>query len=294
MPCYSADTVINIASGAAGALAPNTLVALYGTNLSFDPPRAVTAADITAGLLPTALPGVGVQVLVGGVYPAQLYLVSPGQINFLLPSITSVGDVTIRVFRDGAYGPALKVQLAAAAPALFRLEPGVALVSRFDYSLVTPAAPAKPGEWVILWATGMGAVTPPLPFPYGMLPTRPAWIQHPEQFSVLLDGVAVSSERIAYAGLAVGYAGLYQVNLKLPLDTPLDPEIRLSMGDSRQPGRGAAGGSPIGSRPATPKSPATFHHMWSRIRVIGGDDVVAWLTSPGVLRFVSRGANYPE
>ena len=145
-----------------------------------------------------------------------------------------VGDSVILVFRDGAYGPALKVQLAAAAPALFRLEPGVALVSRFDYSLVTPAAPAKPGEWVILLATGIGAVTPPLP--YGSLPTMPAWIQHPEQFSVLLDGVAVAPERIAYAGLAVGYAGLYQVNLKLPLDTPLDPEIRLSMGAAASPG----------------------------------------------------------
>jgi uncharacterized protein (TIGR03437 family) len=235
-PCYSADTVINIASGAAGALAPNTLVALYGTNLSYSQ-RAVAPADIAAGQLPTTLPGVGVQVLVGGEpigYPSQLYLVSPNQINFLVPSIANAGDVIIRVFRDGVFGPALQMKLAAAAPALFRLEPGVALVSRFDYSLVTPQAPARPGEWVILWATGMGAVTPPLP--YGMLPTKPAWIQQPEQFRVLLDGVAVAPERIAYAGLAVGYAGLYHVNLKLPPDAPRDPEIRLSVGDANSPG----------------------------------------------------------
>jgi uncharacterized protein (TIGR03437 family) len=220
-PGYSADGVINIASGEAGALAPNTLV-------------AVTSADILGGALPTELPGVGVKVLVGA-HLAQLYLVSREQINFLVPSDMGVGDTVIRVFRDGVYGPPVKVQLAAAAPALFRLELGVALVSRFDYSLVTPAAPANPGDWVILWATGMGAVTPPLPYPYDKFPTEPAWIQHPEQFSVLLDGVAVASDRIAYAGLAVGYAGLYQVNLKLPLDTPGNPEIRLSMGAAASP-----------------------------------------------------------
>jgi uncharacterized protein (TIGR03437 family) len=234
-PCYSADTVINIASGEAGALAPNTLVALYGTNLSYSQ-QAVAPADIAAGLLPTTLPHVGVRVLVGCqnlACAAQLYLVSPGQINFLVPSTAGVGETVIRVFRDGAYGPALQVKLAPAAPALFPLSPGVALVSRFDYSLVTPEAPAKPGEWVILWATGMGAVAPPLP--YGVIPTKPAWIQQPEQFRVLLDGVAVAPERIAYAGLAVGYAGLYQVNLKLPPDTPRDPEIRLFVGDAASP-----------------------------------------------------------
>jgi uncharacterized protein (TIGR03437 family) len=235
-PCYSADTVVNIASGVAGALAPNTLVSLYGTNLSYSQ-RAVSLADINAGRLPTSLPGTGVLVYLyeGSTgYPAQLYLVSPGQINFLVPGNLIAGDVTLRVFRDSMVGPARPLKLSEAAPALFQLEPGVALVSRFDYSLVTPNSRARPGEWVILWATGLGAVTPPLS--YGMLPTQPAWIARPVQFRVLLNDTPVPPERIAYAGVAVGYAGLYQVNLRLPQDAPTDPEVRIAEGDALSPG----------------------------------------------------------
>ncbi len=234
-PCYSANDVVNIASGVAGAVAPNTLASIYGVNLSYSQ-RAVSLGDISAGRLPTAFPGTGVQVNIlqgQSGFPAQLYLVSPAQINFLTPSNLIAGDVAIQVVRDGVFGPARPLKLSEAAPALFQLETGVALVSRFDYSLVTPQAPAKPGEWIILWATGLGAVTPPLS--YGMLPTRPAWIARPELFRVLIDGTPVSPERIAYAGVAVGYAGLYHVNLRLPLDTPSDPEIRLLEGDALSP-----------------------------------------------------------
>ena len=38
-----------------------------------------------------------------------------------------------------------------------------------------------------------------------------------------------------YAGLAPGFAGLYQINLKLPSDVPTNPEIRVVVGTDESP-----------------------------------------------------------
>jgi len=238
-PCYSGESIANIASGSPGALAPNTLVSIQGTNLSYVE-KAITAADIVAGELPIMLPGTGVRVLirayadqaVGG-YPAHIYLASPGQVTLLIPCDLRPGDYTLQVVRDGTTGPAVQVTLHAADPAMFQVDKASVVASHLDYSLVSEQAPAVPGEWVILWATGLGAVSPPAV--YGVLPTQAAKLQQMSSFRVLLDGVAVASERIGYAGVAPGWGGLYQINLKLPEGAGPNPEIRVAVGDAISP-----------------------------------------------------------
>jgi uncharacterized protein (TIGR03437 family) len=51
-------------------------------------------------------------------------------------------------------------------------------------------------------------------------------------FYVLLDGNVVDPSAIAYAGIAPGFAGLYQINLILPASTGSNPEIRIGIGDA--------------------------------------------------------------
>jgi uncharacterized protein (TIGR03437 family) len=93
--------------------------------------------------------------------------------------------------------------------------------------VLTPSSPARPGDIVILWATGLGQTTPPA---YNFqLPTAAAPLIAGANLEVLLDGVAVPSSAIEYAGVAPGYAGLYQINLLLPLSTGANPEIRLQL-----------------------------------------------------------------
>ncbi len=48
---------------------------------------------------------------------------------------------------------------------------------------------------------------------------------------MLLNGTAVESARIGYAGLSPGFAGLYQINVQLPEDLETDPEIRIALGE---------------------------------------------------------------
>jgi uncharacterized protein (TIGR03437 family) len=242
-PCYSGASIVSAASGSPTALAPNALASIYGTGLSFAK-RAITAGDILAGELPAILPGTGVRVLINGL-PAHIYYVSPNQVNFLIPSNLRPAAVTVQLVRDGTAGPAVPVTLRAEAPALFQLDLLTVVASHLDYSLISDQAPARPGEWVILWATGLGPVTPPAA--YGRIPNQAAPISGRDRFGVLLDGAPVPPDRIGYAGVAPGWGGLYQVNLKLPDDAGVNPEIRIAAGEELSP---SGLRIPAGSAPA--------------------------------------------
>jgi uncharacterized protein (TIGR03437 family) len=69
------------------------------------------------------------------------------------------------------------------------------------------------------------------PAPSGVIPTQAARLQKMEGFRVLLDGVPVAADRVGYAGLAPGWGGLYQVNLRLPENVGSNPEIKLVAGE---------------------------------------------------------------
>src|SRR5712691_1080440 len=80
-PQYTAESVANTAAAIAGFYSPNTFVSVYGVNLA-DATRAIGPDDVTAGTLPTVLPGTGLVVLINRV-PANIYYASPTQVNVL-------------------------------------------------------------------------------------------------------------------------------------------------------------------------------------------------------------------
>ena len=227
-PVYSAESVVNAADNRPGTLAPNTIATVYGTGLAYGT-KALTADDIRGGVLPTALPGTDVRVMIGG-YPANLYYVSPTQINFLVPANLLPGKTSLRLVIDGLLGPSIPLQLTSTSPALFQLDEHNAVATLGNGSVITPAAPARPGDVVVLYATGLGETTPPVI--YSQLPIAAAGLKQIRDFKVLLDGVAVLSEAVVYAGIAPGFAGLYQINVRLPLGTSANPELRIGIGDA--------------------------------------------------------------
>lgn len=93
-----------------GSLTPDGIVAGFGTGLS----QNVAAA--TALPLPTTLDGTS--VLVNGV-AAPLFFVSPGQINYLIPTATANGTATITVRRNGVDTAQGTATIESVAPALF-------------------------------------------------------------------------------------------------------------------------------------------------------------------------------
>ena len=242
-PTYAASTVVHAASQQSGTFAPNTIVTLYGRDLAYVS-RPVQNADIRDGLLPTVLPGTGVRVLVEG-QPAPLYYLSPGQVNLLLPASLKPGLRRLQLALDGRAGPAIEIQVGAAAPGLFLAQPGWALAVRLDGSLVTYERPAGPGDVLILFATGLGAVVGPLPR-IGEVARQAAPLAAAGSLAVLLNGEPIAAEHLFYAGLAPGFAGLYQINLRIPPGMAANPEIRLRAGED---GANSVGGVRVAVAP---------------------------------------------
>jgi uncharacterized protein (TIGR03437 family) len=231
-PSYTAAGIVNGASFGPG-LAPNTIVSIFGTNLSWDT-VVLQASDIAGGVMPTSLGNV--EVYFEG-WPAYLYYVSPTQINFLVPSDLLPGAFHFWVSRQGTSGPIVTVTLQSAAPAMFQYPTGTAIATNPDGSLVSSDSPATAGGVVTLWATGLGNTNPQLED--GVLaPLPPAplqWLSQLNLFDVEINGAALDPSAILYAGVAPGFAGLYQVNVQLPAQLPANPEIRLGLGGTMSP-----------------------------------------------------------
>jgi len=222
-PSYTADSIVNAATQVPGTLAPNTIATIYGKNLSWTT-HAVTAGDLDGGTLPDALEGVSVYV--NGIL-SNLFFVSPGQINFLIPYEIVGSGATVVVERQGIVGPAVTIPLATTSPGLFEWNGNFALAEHADGSLVTAVAPAQPGEVIVLYAAGLGRTIPDVAS--GHIVSTATSILYESELQILLNGQPCPASSIWYAGLAPGFAGLYQINLELPQELAVNPQIQISM-----------------------------------------------------------------
>lgn len=230
-PIYSADSIANSAAGVAGFYAPNTFLSIYGQNLAHVT-RAISANDISAGMLPTALTGSGVRVLINAI-PMDIWYVSPTLVNILVPTLLVAGPATLQLEVDGLAGPAVAITLENTAPAFFQTDATTVLAVHLDGSVIAPTAPAHGGEMIVLFATGLGQ-TIPAQIPNQIAPAA-AELAARADFAVLLNGSPVDASRIAYAGAAPGFAGVYQINLLLPGAIDRNPEIRIRTAERTSP-----------------------------------------------------------
>ncbi len=157
---------------------------------------------------------------------------SPTQVNALIPTNLLPGPVTLQVVLSGRAGPPVTLRLEESAPALFEAAGRTVIATHGNGPPITPDSTAAPGETVVLYATGLGPTAPQtLP---NRIPTAAARLTN-TAFQVWLNGVPVPRERILYAGVTPGFAGLFQVNLQLPPDAPKDPEIPVGTPDRMSP-----------------------------------------------------------
>ncbi|MBI2687539.1 MAG: hypothetical protein HYX27_14595 [Acidobacteria bacterium] len=232
-PAYTASSIVNAATNEPGPLAPLSLVSLYGKDLS-NVTRAISEDDIRSGLLPTTLIGTGVTIAIDNIVVPILF-VSPNQINFLIPGNIRTGRRMLRLLSNGKAGPEVEIQLVESSPGLFQMDTAAVIATHTNGSLVTPQSPASPGDVLVVYAAGLGATTPAVT---GLaIPRAAASITARAQLALLLNGQPVPDENILYAGVTPGFAGLYQINCRLPAGTPSDPEIRVRMPAQTSPPR---------------------------------------------------------
>jgi uncharacterized protein (TIGR03437 family) len=233
-PSYAASSLVNLATGLPGRFAPNTLVALHGMGLSASTVARESSANGSPSL-PASLGTPPVNVKINGFF-APLEYVSPELVVFLIPADQFPGPASIRLTSNNLNGPLIRIVVDEFAPALFELERNHAFARHADgLAPVTAQSPATPGETIILYAAGLGEADRPLP--PGQAPSQFVPIRRRDELRVLLNGQAVDPQNIIAAGLASGRPGCYEITLRLPPDTPEDPEIAIAMGDAiSQPG----------------------------------------------------------
>ena len=228
-PFYTTQSIVNGATQTAEALAPNTIATLYGTNLAFST-RAVASTDIVRGMMPTSLDGVGVWI---NSIPCSLFLISPTQINFLVPYLFTAGTVSLVVARDSQAGPSVNIQLNNTSPGLFLWNGNNAVAVHQNGQVISSDSPAVPGEIVVIYAAGLGRTAPDTSG--GQLATAAFPIYYASQLQVMFNGLPSPPGSILYAGLTPGFAGLYQINVVLPSDLSPNPQIQVSVGSQVSP-----------------------------------------------------------
>jgi uncharacterized protein (TIGR03437 family) len=214
-------SIFNAASYApiTNPVAPGEIVSIFGVGLAGSPQAAQTLP------LPDTLGTT--QVTVNG-RPAPLLYVSSTQINLLIPFATSEPFATFQVTNNNVASNQVTVYTNLTAPGVFTFAslngvnypPGIgpAAVLHLDYTLVTSDSPAKPGETLVLYLTGLGAVTPPANDGAAgpSNPPSPADETGSIGVDVYDSSGADTAATVGFAGLAPGFAGLNQINFTVP------------------------------------------------------------------------------
>ncbi len=220
-PRFTSESVVHAASFAAGPVAPGQIVSIFGAGLG--PATAVRGAvDPETGLMSAALAGASVSV---EGEPAPLLYARESQINAQIPyEIAGRENVRLAVSYGGVAGPGAALAVSPARPALF-LVPGSmsALVLNENGRLNSPSQPARPGESVMLFGSGQGETSPP------DVTGRPASAMDArriEDVSVTIGGAAAE---VVSAGLAPGFAGVFQIEVRIPDDAAGGQETPLSV-----------------------------------------------------------------
>jgi uncharacterized protein (TIGR03437 family) len=133
---------------------------------------------------------------------AKIVAATPFQVNAQVPSAVSPGAASLTV--NSANGSAQQqISITSVAPAIFSISATQAAITNVDNTLNTPSNPAQRGSYLIVYATGFGAVSAA-----GAAATP---------LTVVIGGLTIPA---TYAGASSGGTGLDQANVLLPATMP--------------------------------------------------------------------------
>ena len=207
-PSISTAGIVNAASFLSGPIAPGEIISIFGSSIG--PDEGVGAQLDESGRVPTEL--AGTQVLFDG-EPVPLFFVRTDQVNaqatYRLDGLTST---EIQIIYGGEASNVVTVPVAPSAPGFFTLpdDRNQVIAILPDGSLNSDDNPARPGDIIVMYATGEGQTVPPgedgklaePPFPEPVLPVE-----------VVIGGLPA---KVLYFGSAPDFGGLVQVNAEIP------------------------------------------------------------------------------
>ena len=214
MPNFTAEGITNGASFVAG-ITPGSIVTIFGTALTKDVTGIVQASGLP---LPTELRGTSVAV--SGI-PSPLFAIAnergQEQINLQVPyEITGQPTATVVVNNNGVSNSPVQVNVLPTHPGIFTVDGTAgAILHGSNFQPVSASNPAAKGEVVVLYATGLGPISqaprtgmPALSSPLSLTAFPPV---------VTVGGIGAD---VLFSGLAPGFVGLNQVNIRVPASAP--------------------------------------------------------------------------
>ena len=210
LPTLADNSTVNSAS-LAKTIAPGTIVSISGANFAGS---SLSASSVP---LPTVLGDTGVNFN-GTAVP--LFFVSNGQILAQAPFNLPAGvAVSIQVRRGSNLSAVQTANVAAVSPGIFTVDQASsagAVLHAADFSLVTSSSPARPGESLLIYCTGLGPLQTPVASG-SSAPSVPPLAQTTLLPTVTIAGLPAT---VTYSGLAPGLVGLYQITVQAPTALP--------------------------------------------------------------------------
>jgi len=244
LPLAGIDAIVSNASfGSAGTAAPGSIVSIFTSGLPKTDQKTLFPASNSQG----------VQVTFDGTAAPLFHLigsVTPQQIDLLVPDeLPTSGTVNVQLSTSAEVNPNYVLKMAPAVPGLYRLadpsDPGrLNVIAQFANTawLALPVSetavygfpactsttdpltlcgqPATVGDYLVIYATGLGKATPNgdpngMPLATGLIPPANGSVLYetPTKPTVTIGGVPAT---VLYSGLAPGFAGEYQVDIQVP------------------------------------------------------------------------------
>jgi len=150
--------------------------------------------------------------------PLPLFATSPGQINAQIPPELAAGNypLVVRSISKQAAGPPQQLAVSKYAPAVLVLDNGQAALFHADGSYVNRDNPASRDEPLTLYAVGLGPTTGGAVTAGAPSPSSPLAVTGKVQVFFGDPRYKQAAIIVDWSGLAPGYAGLYQLNLRVP------------------------------------------------------------------------------
>jgi uncharacterized protein (TIGR03437 family) len=215
-PTLAAGGTVNDFNPVAGAaLSPGMIAQVYGSGLATSPVSTLLLP------LPTLFDNTFAQV---GGYQAPIYFLSNAQLNVQIPAeIAAPQQIPMLLSVNNALTLPITLDIIPGAPGVLSAfdgptppstQNGAHIVAQhLNGSSVTSSSPGKPGEYLVMYLTGLGATKPSVksgaaaPGPPSTLATV-----------TMVPTVTVDSlpSTVYFAGLAPGFVGLYQIDFQVP------------------------------------------------------------------------------
>ncbi len=224
-PSISPNGVVSASAfGGFKSAAPGSWIEIYGSNLGPSAPYTWQGSDFNGSSAPTSINGV--KVTVGG-QPAYVDFTSANQVNAQLPANLSAGPQPVVVTTaSGSSSPytltvnALQPGLLAPSTFVVNGKQYVAALNASQTSFIMPpgavagitSAYAKPGDTIVIYGVGFGAVSPSSIQFAGQVVQNPS-NQLSNPFSISFGG---SPGTYTFDGLVAQAVGLYQFNVTIP------------------------------------------------------------------------------